>query len=337
MLPGIRILFAIVLLSVSVLIFGLGAAAFLRSAHENIASAPLWKPIETPLTARVDIAQPTLAMLRVEPEPQPVAAVPAAPAPVERAEPVLPAAAVEAATVTSAPEDPSAAPAQVATTPSVVEKPAAVSVTTVDLQVQAAIQPAPETPAAAPQQPVREATVAPAAAEPKPEQTPPTVLAAVSTNKVPAEAVAAAQPPVPAPAPPVEASTALATEKPTAEKPAAEKPAVAASTDTLKADDKALDGAPTRIAALTEPAADQGLAETKPLPAKEVKLPQPRVDPAIREAHHRKLLEQQRARTRAAQARRLAAARARNAAQARANAAATTNNPFGLPQPAGAN
>jgi hypothetical protein len=91
MLPGIRILFAIVLLSVSVLIFGLGAAAFLRSAHENIASAPIWRPIETPLTARVDIAQPTLAMLRVEPEPQPAAIVAAIPAPAEKAEPVVPA------------------------------------------------------------------------------------------------------------------------------------------------------------------------------------------------------------------------------------------------------
>ena len=67
MLPGLRILFAITLLSVSVLIFGLGAAAYLRSAHENFASAP-WRPIETPATARVDLAPATLAMLRVEPE-----------------------------------------------------------------------------------------------------------------------------------------------------------------------------------------------------------------------------------------------------------------------------
>ena len=67
MLPGLRILFAITVLSVSVLIFALGAAAFLRSAHEDIANAP-WRPIETPVTARVDLAPPTLAMLRVEPE-----------------------------------------------------------------------------------------------------------------------------------------------------------------------------------------------------------------------------------------------------------------------------
>lgn len=333
MLPGIRILFAIVLLSVSVLIFGLGAAAFLRSAHENIASAPLWRPIETPMTARVDIAQPTLAMLRVEPEPQPLTAAPATPAPVEKVEPVLPAAAAEAAAVTPAPEVPNPTPAQVTATPSVVEKPVAVPVTSVDLPAQAAVQSAQETTAVARQEPVREATVAPTAAEPKPEPTSPTVLAAVSTDKAPAEPVTAApQSPVSAPTLPAEV---LAT--PATEKPAAEKPPAATSTDTLKADDKTIEATPTKVAALTEPAADQGLAATKPLSPKEVKLPQPRVDPAIREAHQRKLLEQQRARARAAQARRLAAARARNAAQARANAAATANNPFSLPTPTSAN
>src|SRR5436190_12682181 len=67
MLPGLRILFAITLLSVSVVIFALGAAAFLRTAHEDVANAP-WRPIETPVTARVDLAPTTLSMLRVDPE-----------------------------------------------------------------------------------------------------------------------------------------------------------------------------------------------------------------------------------------------------------------------------
>ena len=40
MLPGFRFLFAAILLSTSVLIFGLGAAALLRAAHEEVASAP---------------------------------------------------------------------------------------------------------------------------------------------------------------------------------------------------------------------------------------------------------------------------------------------------------
>src|SRR5206468_2200031 len=40
MLPGFRFLFAAIVLSMSVLIFGLGAAALLRSAHEEFASLP---------------------------------------------------------------------------------------------------------------------------------------------------------------------------------------------------------------------------------------------------------------------------------------------------------
>lgn len=173
-----------------------------------------------------------------------------------------------------------------------------------------------------PPEPIREAAAAPAAIDPKPEQSTPTVLAAISADKTPAEpAAAASQAIATTPAAPVEAMTEKSD---------------AASTDTLKADDKTIDTTPTRIAALTEPAADQGLTEAKPLSPKEVKIPQPRIDPAIREAHRRKLLEQQRARARVAQARRLAAARARNAAQARANAAATSN-PFALPQATGSN
>ena len=70
MLPGFRILLAFTMLSVSIVIFALGAAAFLRSAHEDVANAP-WRPIETPVTARVDLAPATLAMLRVEPETPP--------------------------------------------------------------------------------------------------------------------------------------------------------------------------------------------------------------------------------------------------------------------------
>ena len=40
MLPGFRFLFAAIVLSVSVLIFGLGAAALLRATHEEFASIP---------------------------------------------------------------------------------------------------------------------------------------------------------------------------------------------------------------------------------------------------------------------------------------------------------
>ena len=40
MLPGFRFLFAAVVLTTSMLIFGLGVAALLRAAHEEFASIP---------------------------------------------------------------------------------------------------------------------------------------------------------------------------------------------------------------------------------------------------------------------------------------------------------
>jgi hypothetical protein len=67
MLPGFRFLLAAIVLSVSLLIFGLGAAALLRAAHEEFASIPLRRaPPESMFAQRSD-AGPTLAMLRVEP------------------------------------------------------------------------------------------------------------------------------------------------------------------------------------------------------------------------------------------------------------------------------
>ena len=67
MLPGFRFLLAAILLSMSLLIFGLGAAALLRAAHEEFASIPSRRrPPETLFAQRVDTT-PTLAMLRVEP------------------------------------------------------------------------------------------------------------------------------------------------------------------------------------------------------------------------------------------------------------------------------
>ena len=67
MLPGFRFLFAAIVLSMSMLIFGLGAAALLRAAHEEFASIPSRRaPPETIFAQRSDTG-PTLAMLRVEP------------------------------------------------------------------------------------------------------------------------------------------------------------------------------------------------------------------------------------------------------------------------------
>jgi hypothetical protein len=67
MLPGFRFLFATVVLAVSVLVFGLGAAALLRAAHEEFASLPSWRLAQQPLLApQFEMSAPTLAMLRIE-------------------------------------------------------------------------------------------------------------------------------------------------------------------------------------------------------------------------------------------------------------------------------
>jgi hypothetical protein len=68
MLPGFRFLFAAILLSMSTLVFGLGAAALLRAAHEEVASTPAWRVTREPVFAQqAEPAPPTLALLRVEP------------------------------------------------------------------------------------------------------------------------------------------------------------------------------------------------------------------------------------------------------------------------------
>ena len=73
MLPGFRFLFAAVVLSVSTLVFGLGAAALLRASHEQFASLPQLMPAPAlPVSSVVaaappqGAAPPTLAMLRIE-------------------------------------------------------------------------------------------------------------------------------------------------------------------------------------------------------------------------------------------------------------------------------
>jgi hypothetical protein len=77
MLPGFRFLFAAILSSMSILVFGLGAAALLRAAHEEVANIPSrWAPPEPVFAQQNEPAPPTLALLRVEP---PVADQPADP------------------------------------------------------------------------------------------------------------------------------------------------------------------------------------------------------------------------------------------------------------------
>src|SRR5271168_1082116 len=68
MLPGFRFLFAAIMLSMSLLVFGLGAAALLRAAHESFASNSSWRAApEIPFAQRPDTTLPMLAALRVEP------------------------------------------------------------------------------------------------------------------------------------------------------------------------------------------------------------------------------------------------------------------------------
>lgn len=67
MLPGFRFLFAAIVLSMSILIFGLGAAALLRAAHEEFASTPTWRAApETVFAQPAEATRPVLALLRVD-------------------------------------------------------------------------------------------------------------------------------------------------------------------------------------------------------------------------------------------------------------------------------
>lgn len=66
MLPGFRFLLAATFFSMSILVFGLGAAALLRAAHEQFATNPSWHAApEATFAQQVEPARPVLAMLRV--------------------------------------------------------------------------------------------------------------------------------------------------------------------------------------------------------------------------------------------------------------------------------
>jgi hypothetical protein len=67
MLPGFRFLFVAIVLSMSILVFGLGAAALLRAAHEEFASSPSWHvPSEATFAEHGEATRPVLAMLHVD-------------------------------------------------------------------------------------------------------------------------------------------------------------------------------------------------------------------------------------------------------------------------------
>ena len=108
MLPGFRFLFAAIVLSMSILVFGLGAAALLRAAHEQFANNPSWHAApEAMFAQQPEATRPVLATLRIEPTPTAQKApdnVPAAAAPQEPAAIAPPAEPAATAPAPPAPE-----------------------------------------------------------------------------------------------------------------------------------------------------------------------------------------------------------------------------------------
>ena len=193
MLPGFRFLFAATLLSLSVLVFGLGAAALLRAAHEEIASTPARQTPREPVFAQpAEAPQPTLALLRFDP--------PAA----EKAPAELP-----TASEPSAP-DPAATP-PVATAPAEAEQTAALKPEETAKPDEPAKPEAPAPQSAEPAPAPVETTAAPAEAPAPPADV---KLAAIPDTPQPANEAAPAPPAqTEAPASPAtsEAATRIAT------------------------------------------------------------------------------------------------------------------------------
>jgi hypothetical protein len=227
MLPGFRFLFAAIVLSMSILVFGLGAAALLRAAHEEFAANPTWRAAPEPVFAQQsETSKATIAMLRVNPplpEPKPAVTTTAF-APIEPASRALPEA--EKAT---APVPETAAPTEAAKPEVRADIKQDDSTETPPAQAAEAT-PAPVEPAA-----IKVATTEAAAPAEKSEASPAasdeTAPAATSDTAAPAKAEAAmaeaSETPAPAPATPLQA---------TASDPIAEKIASVGDT-TAKGDD----------------------------------------------------------------------------------------------------
>jgi hypothetical protein len=201
MLPGFRFLFAAIVLTMSVLVFGFGAAALLRTAHEEFASTPSWQPApETRFAQNHPAAQPgsppVLAMLRVDDPPketpqatpkealkadQPASDAAPATAPADQA-------ATTATEPQSAPENISALPAADSSPQETTKESAQPEAPVAESPPQAATD-APATADPTTQQPTNEAAPAPAVeiaqASPEqasPEHTVPAALNSISTR-----------------------------------------------------------------------------------------------------------------------------------------------------------
>nr|WP_315811684.1 hypothetical protein [Bradyrhizobium sp. SZCCHNR2028] len=107
MLPGFRFLVAAIVCSISLTIFGMGAAALLRAAHEQFASNASWRTTQASgFTTFLPPAEPTpvLAVLRVDSIPTPPVTPPPVVADAAPATSEQPSAPSTAAPLTEAPE-----------------------------------------------------------------------------------------------------------------------------------------------------------------------------------------------------------------------------------------
>ena len=67
MLPGLRFIAATIVLSISILIFGFGAAALLRANHEEFANLKTIRPTQPQIFAQTsDKEQPAITLMQVE-------------------------------------------------------------------------------------------------------------------------------------------------------------------------------------------------------------------------------------------------------------------------------
>ncbi len=320
MLPGFRFLFAAILLSMSVLVFGLGAAAVLRAAHEQFAESGSWRPApDTSAAQQGEMAAPVLAMLRVD---QP-------PAPKADAAPVIPPAEVapsEAAKTTAvdsqaAPQpetakadtiavaNPDTAKPEVASDlpkPDDQETPAVVAVAPAGPEAAHQDAPARAQPAAIPEAPAADTKTAPAEPAPTP---------------APAPAAAAVSPPAPADAP-----AAVSTTSGQAFPAAPEQPSAPAAADPATANPGT-----ARIATRGGPP----IVIEEPAPAKAVRAgPDPN---EVKKEKDKERAEERARRRRLAAARRARQAREALQAQQAANPFAAPNQGLQYAQPAQAN
>ncbi|NEU97744.1 hypothetical protein [Bradyrhizobium uaiense] len=204
MLPGLRFLLAAVVLATSLLVFGLGAAALFRAAHEEFANIPTRRAPPEPQFAQQPEAPPVLAMVRVDP------------AAADKVVTDTPVPAIPAATEPAAPAEasPAAEPERLAAVKS--DDPSPPALPRPEAQVVEAPAPAPSAEAAQPPlaDPAPVSQPAPAAAETAPAAAEPKVAAVTDPPAATSEPAPAAPAPAmiaPEPAPPSPETIAAAT------------------------------------------------------------------------------------------------------------------------------